>query len=385
MRTLCFFFLPIVIFTVSTHEVVGQGCVAVRPMSCSASGHGNNLGIMEKGNWQFSATYQYFRSFRHFRGDVEEHHRLEEHTEVVNVSNSVELSIATAVSKRFAVSASIPYLHYSRSSLYEHYGNSESSNPDRFRFNTGSIGLGDMRVTTSYWLMDPQRDSLSGNFSVGFGLKMPTGNYNVQDDFHKASSTGQDSIVHRPVDQSIQLGDGGWGISLELQGFWKLFSRGWYYFNGFYLSNPMNTNDTWRRGTIIDVDPLTANHSIPDQFSVRTGCTFILWPKAGLSVNVGGRIEGIPARDVLGKSDGYRRPGYIVSVEPGISFMIRSFNISAYAPIALYRNRIKSVSDMADPTGNRHGDAAFADYLVGVSLSYRLGSHFKQSQPTLIN
>lgn len=37
-------------------------------------------------------------------------------------------------------------------------------------------------------------------------------------------------------------------------------------------------------------------------------------------------------------------------------------------PIALYRNRIKSYADKLDPKGVAHGDAAFADYLVSLSL-----------------
>ena len=62
---------------------------------------------------------------------------------------------------------------------------------------------------------------------LGVGLKLPTGNWNVQDSFYNVMVTdpvtGSSSrkTVYRPVDQSIQLGDGGLGLSLEMQGFGK--------------------------------------------------------------------------------------------------------------------------------------------------------------------
>jgi len=38
-----------------------------------------------------------------------------------------------------------------------------------------------------------------------------------------------------------------------------------------------------------------------------------------LSVSLGARIDGIPYHDLIGKSDGFRRPGYVVFVDPGVS------------------------------------------------------------------
>jgi hypothetical protein len=44
-------------------------------------------------------------------------------------------------------------------------------------------------------------------------------------------------------------------------------------------------------------------------------------------------------------------------------------SVAASVPVAIYRNRIKSYADRLDPLGLKQGDAAFADYLVSVSLS----------------
>lgn len=356
-----------------TIHLYGQGCVAVRPMSCSASGQGNGLGIMQKGQFQVTGAYRYFKSFRHFRGDEEETERVENGTEVINLAHALDLGISYAFHNRMAVTVNLPLIYNDRSSLYEHYGNSTTANPDQARFHTFSQGIGDMRAVVNYWLFNPSRDSLMGNISVGIGLKTATGNSNVQDEFHKRASDGSDSIITKAVDQSIQKGDGGWGANIELQAFRKFGKSFVGYFNGFYLLNPMNTNKTLNRGTLVGVDPLIAYHSIADQYAARLGMIWALLPHQGLSISLGGRIEGIPAKDLIGKSEGWRRPGYIVSWEPGINWMFKTFNATLTVPTALYRNRTKNTYDLADPTGQRHGDAAFANYLINLIVSYRFG------------
>jgi hypothetical protein len=82
---------------ISNQEVLSQGCVAVRPMSCSASGQASNFGMMEQGQWQLSSSYHYFKSFRHFRGDVEEKIRVEEATQVENITQLAGGSILPGV------------------------------------------------------------------------------------------------------------------------------------------------------------------------------------------------------------------------------------------------------------------------------------------------
>ena len=88
-------------------------------------------------------------------------------------------------------------------------------------------------------------------------------------------------------------------------------------------------------------------------------------------MSLGGRLEGLPAIDVIGKSEGSRRPGYIVSVEPGIIWKNHVHTLAINVPVALIRNRTKSWSDRQDPAGLKHGDAAFADYFVSATYSYR--------------
>lgn len=374
--------LPLLLFSfnmllIFSQKSVAQGCVAIRPMSgCTGVAAGSIA--LGKGEWQIGANYRYFRSFRHFKGEFEQKERLELNTEVINIAHSIDLGLSFGISNRLSVTASLPFIYYDRSSLYEHYGNSPTANPDHKRFNTGAQGIGDLRISGLYWLWNPEKH-LKRNLAVGLGLKLPTGNENVTDEFHKRkASDGTDSIIVKPVDQSIQLGDGGVGISLELQGYTSVFRNGALYFNGFYMSNPQETNNTVNRvltANSSQADSITAFHSIADQFVVRLGLNYVVWPARNLSVNLGVRAEGIPAKDLIGKDEGFRRPGYIISAEPGISYQHGRVSFSLNVPFALYRNRVKSVSDLADPTGQRHGDAAFADYSVNVGAAWRFGGH----------
>ena len=355
--------------TINTESILGQGCVAIRPTSCSMV---NGLGILPKGGTQFTSNYQYFKSYRHFRGDVEEHERIENKTQVENFSHAVDLGVQYAITSKFSVGFNMLILFYKRTSLYEHYGNSLDRNPNQERFETKSAGIGDMRITGSFWLFDPNNLESKGNLSLGTGIKLPTGNSNVQGDFHKLSTIGKDSIVNKAVDQSIQLGDGGWGIIVQFQGVRKLFKSGILYANGFYLANPMTQNKTISKGKLIGADPIIAYHSIPDQFSIRAGFNYNSQKATGLSISLGARFEGIPSQDLIGSSNGYRRPGNVVSIEPGISYNHQQLSLGLTVPTAIYRNRVKSVYDLADPLGKRHGDAAFADYLVNFTFAYRL-------------
>jgi hypothetical protein len=85
--------------------------------------------------------------------------------------------------------------------------------------------------------------------------------------------------------------------------------------------------------------------------------------------NFGGRIEGVAVTDLFGPSDGFRRPGYALSLEPGFSYTRGRDTWLVNVPVAVSRNRKRSVSDFQD---GRHGDAAFADYvlLLGYSRNF---------------
>lgn len=335
-----------------------QGCVALRNFSsCSGTGPGTQLPAK---SWSLSLSYRQFRSFRHFSGTRENKERLEIGNEVINKSKSLDIGLSYAFNGRLSVSAILPLQHNDRSSWYEH---------DRVnRYHTRSQGIGDARLTANYWLLDRQAHPTQ-NISLGLGLKAPTGNNQARDEFY--IKQGEQVLPQtRPVDQSIQLGDGGWGPTLEFQAF-KGLSHTWQVYGaGFYLLNPRDTTRTRTyRETLRSTLANESHLSVPDQFMARAGVAYNLMAVHGLSLAAGARIEGIPIHDLIGRENGFRRPGHVVSAEPAVSYMRGRHNLSVAVPIAVVRNRTQSVTDKAM---NRHGDAAFADYLVSVNYAVRL-------------
>lgn len=370
MKTLSTIVLAIAYTFISYAPVWSQGCVAVRHMSCAAPTGAGSADFFKQrtGHWQVSAGYRFFRSYKHFVGDQEQTQRVEQGTQVINISHALDLGLTYLVNQRLSFSVNLPIQYYDRSSLYEHYGNSVAQNPDQKRFHTGSQGIGDLRISGSYWLVNPVKLP-KANLAVGLGVKLPTGNFRATDQFHRLDKEGKDYTVELPVDQSIQLGDGGVGVSVELQGYAQVTKGLTAYANGFYLFNPRETNGVVRNPVATSIDLVTGTFSVADQFAARVGLAQSIKAIPGLSVMLGGRLEGVPAIDAFGGSSGFRRPGYIISVEPGLSYMRHKTSVAATVPIAVYRNRITSYADRLDPLGLKHGDAAFADYLVSINVS----------------
>lgn len=341
-----------------------QGCVAIRQMStCTGSELASN--ILQKGQAQIGFNYRYFKSFRHFRGTHEESDRVANGTEVINNANGFEFSLNYGISTRLYANISLPYVINERSSLYEH-GRTE-------RHSTFSRGLADVRMGIGYWLLNPE-EYKKGNIALGVGIKIPTGSYNASDIFYNVGINQSPQV--RPVDQSIQPGDGGFSPSIDIQIYQMISSKFSIYATGFYLFSPRETNGikTFRE----TLSPLLSNESImsvTDQFSSRFGLNYAV--KHTLGFGLGARYEGIPVNDIIGGSLGFRRPGNILSIEPSLNYMNGNVTISFNVPIALRRERPQSVTDLATEieTGMpRNGDSAFADYLLNLGVYYRFKS-----------
>lgn len=318
--------------------------------------------ITDSSRWSLNINNRYFKSFRHFVGTEEQKHRIAAGSEVINYAYTMDISVTRLFNKWWSFSVNVPIISNNRSSLYEHDG--------KTRHNTSSFGLGDVRISASRWLIDPEKMS-KGNIQAGLGIKLPTGDYTYQDFFYKTDSTS----VLGPVDQSIQLGDGGTGITAEINSYYNLSKRFGFYGNFYYLANPREQNGTsTARGGTASATALrygSSTMSVPDQYMVRAGANFTT---AALTISLGVRDEGLPARDLIGGSSGFRRPGYIISAEPGITYKIKKTNVYAYLPFALKRNRTQSFADKkrTEITGvYAQGDAAFADYTINLGATFR--------------
>jgi hypothetical protein len=354
-------FLGFLLLGSANDRASAQGCVASPNNPCSVLIPGDFTESMSMAHkWIASVDYRFYESGRHFVGDVEQPQRMRLGNNVINDVSSFDVTATYGFSDRLSATVIFPFIYADRSSLYEH------DFIHRHTMHAG--GLGDIRAVGDFWLLDPTVH-MEGNLALGAGLKLPTGDDQAADTSFRATGP-----VLRPVDPSIQPGDGGWGIILELQGFQKIYGNLFAYVQGSYTMSLEEQNGT--EFTLADIPsfaaaltPLRTHDAIPDQYFGRGGLSYVVLPKYGLTVSLGGRIEGVPVYNALTDSMGFRRPGYTISVEPGISWTGKKNSLSIYAPVAVYRNRERSAPEIA--LGQPGGDAAFADYSILASYTHR--------------
>jgi hypothetical protein len=317
--------------------------------------------------FQVGVGYRWLHSDRHFVGDQEQTQRQQEGSEVINDSHFVDLAVSYAFTPRFSLSLTLPTAVHDRSSVVR---SNDTARTILERYHTQSAGLGDVRLMASLWLL-PRHEHRKGNVLLSLGFDAPTGEKDATDTFQVFDAASRQVVGRtRTVDQSIQPGDGGWGLTAEMFAYRELMPRLSAFLNGSYTVTPEEKSGvpTFRS------NPFEAEMSIADSYLARGGLQFVVWPKHGLALSLGGRIEGVPVKDLWGGSDGFRRPGFAVSIEPGLALALRSWTFGLYTPVALYRNRERSVPDVqqSDATGRfSHGDAAFADYVITCSISKR--------------
>ena len=392
-----FYLLILTFLVIGFQNAVAQGCVAVRQMGGLSLSTADSYNLL-KGDFQIGTNYRYFHSWRHFVGKEEQHERQtsggghdangKELGNAVNIySHAVDLNFSYGLGKRLQLNATIPYVNNERSQVLRQ----TAPEPDTFRYSVFSSGIGDFRLGLNYWVFDPEI-SHGGNLMVGLGIKLPTGRYDDTDNqVPQTDGSKKDFIV---MDQALQPGDGGLGFSLELQAFRQLFGNVYGFANGYYLFNPKESNGAYKSAPTVVKSPVDGAtlgtltgyniYASPDQYFVRGGLATTVFHD--LSVSLAARWEGIPANDALGGQVAYRRPGYVISIEPGLAFRTGNHSFSLYVPKNIVRNRIQSAADIAsqnlqnsvitDPADKVHvqGDAAFADYSISFGYAYRFNN-----------
>jgi hypothetical protein len=314
--------------------VQSQGCIAIR----NISGFGQyNLtdNAFSTSDWQLNINSRYFKSFRDFKEKVDQ--KTLKQNEAVVKSFSMDFSISKFLQNGWSLNLSLPVASNSREASAEHGG------PNTKRHTTRSFGIGDIRFTAYKWLLKPTVKQ-RGNIQLGLGFKLPTGDYKYQDYFYRNDSTK----VLSAVNPSIQLGDGGTGIITELNFFYILNPARTIslYGNFYYMANPREQNGTAITNGRIPprIDSLANNIilSVADQFSIRVGAYYNI-KKWAFSAGI--RNEGSPVKDIIGGSDGVRRAGHNLSVEPGILYKMKKVSIYAYVPFIVDRSIKQNLPD----------------------------------------
>jgi len=211
-------------------------------------------------------------------------------------------------------------------------------------------GLGDMAFQAEYWLSDPAVPSRVQG-SVGLGFQAPTGSDRVE---------GTVGSERGPLDESAQLGTGGWNLLLNAQGTAQIAGPWFAYGSGFYGLSLGEHSD------VVNFDAL---RGIPDTYSGRLGAAYLVPLLEGLVVSFGGRINGVAVKDLIGGGDLYwRRPGYEIYYEPGLTWTRGPNTASLSFPVRAYAHQLDSLLDVSL---ERKIGADFAPFLFLASYARR--------------
>jgi hypothetical protein len=214
--------LLLFVIAAPTNQALSQGCVAIR----NIGGISPDLlfeNIQPNDKLIFNVTNRYFEASTSKKATT-----FYSDTLVTNRIYTLNISVIKLLSKGWSLGLHVPVSVNSRNNGADHMG--PFSYP---KHTTHAFGLGDIRFTVYKWILDPTVNK-KWNIQAGLGTKLPTGDFKYQDYFYRR----EDSTVLGPVDQAIQLGDGGTGITAELNAFYSFTKNINIYFQVFYLINP---------------------------------------------------------------------------------------------------------------------------------------------------
>ncbi len=340
-----------------------QGCIIAHTTGAGAGGPQSQGGYLKPKHWQLTIGERHQYSFRHFVGDVEQVYREQNGSEVRNRINLLDANLTYQMTNRWSASLDIPVEFASRQYTIA----AGVFRPFETDGHYATSGIGDIVLGVQRWMWDPTANP-SHNVQLGLGLQMPTGN---DAETNNLVITPGQPPVDALADYSIQPGTGAWGINFNWNSFQQMGPQTQAYFNGSYTA--MLSQDNGVSANLPGFPPhppQTAFVATSDEYVLQTGVAYSFKSINGLTLTFGPRDEGVPASNLLTGSEGWRRPGFAISLEPGLTWAFHGGNdvLSGSVARALYRDRTRSVPDKQLGT---HGDAAFADYVWFASFTHR--------------
>lgn len=346
--------LALVVALLFSPTAWSQGCVLARsPENGLPTGQG---GILEPHHFQITVGERHQFSYQHYVGDVYQEYRAQQGTQVENRINLLTTNLTYQWTPRISFEIDAPWLFASRKS---------QNSPIKY----AASGVGDTIIGFDTWIRNPEH-AARGNASIGLGVLMPTGNDGVTNTVNtNTTGTGSPVEVTAPVDYSIQPGNGGWGMVMQWAGYGQIGHSMTFYTDGDYIATQGGTNGVQRGATLSATQPLNNYAAISDQYLLEAGVLVPVLHEHGLGATFGPRDEGVPAKNLFPVSnDGFRRPGYAVTIGPGLEYVHGKDLITAGVYKAIHRDRTSSYPDSVYGT---HGDAAFAQYVWLASVTHR--------------
>jgi hypothetical protein len=336
-------------FGVIPQPVAAQGCEPIRfttPVNLGGQGQAYQPG----NEWQLTLAYRRLVSNQWFVDTQDQSTRAPGGQSPVVKIHSILAEVAYSFSDRYNLRLSVPLS----------IGSSARRWPDGAVHAQKATGIGDASLLGEAWLLAP-RTHPGGNVSLGIGVKAPTGSHDVGSKVYTATGS-----IDWPAGQEIQPGDGGWGVMLQSQAFRQISANAFGYASGFYLISPKARTD-------VRLSPTNPTYiSVPDVYSARLGGAFAVLPDQGLTMSLGGRVDGIPVHDLVGGGDEstIKRTSLILYADPGLSLTRGNGTFTLSVPYRLHANRVKSELEQRQPTLLNGG--GFARYLVFASYMHRL-------------
>ncbi len=313
-----------------------------------------NQPFLAANQWQAQVSYQYASTNDFFVGDQRVDAPMPNGpalygTPPLRRVSIFDLDVLYGVTNRLSLDLTVPFL-----SGYSAVVQGSLASHRLYEYRAG--GLGDVSFQGEYWLTNPLNPSkVSG--SVGLGFKAPTGSDSI---------TGPSPTGEAPLDENTQLGNGGWELLLRAQGTAQLGGPFVAYASGYYGLSLTEHTDIAQGGKLNGIPVL---RGVPDTYSGRLGAAYLLPFFEGLVFSAGGRINGVTVRDIVGGGDLYfRRPGYEVYFEPGLTWTLGRNMVSFSVPIRIYQRKLDSPLDIAQGV---HRGSDFAPFLIVASVARR--------------
>jgi hypothetical protein len=282
---------------------------------------------LQKGEWQIQGSFNRYTSSEPFTGSEIQQATIDAGMNPKTGGTSLNFQGAYAFNPKFNLTAEVPVIL----SSYWNYP------LGGIRREMKTRGLGDIVLGGRVWLLNTKK-STKQNLALQVALRLPTGNSNYQVSF--PNGAGLD-IRSRAAKSDVQPGSGGVGLRLAVQGF-RRFSHFAVFGNALYLFSLKEQNDTnsimstLNPGGPSAVPENVRYNAVPDSYLYHAGISAPVPGLKGLSASFGGQMAGVPAYNILTGNEGYRQPGYIVTVNPGLSLSTKYATYSFGLPVRAY-------------------------------------------------
>ena len=313
----------------------GQGCAPARIAGAFPGSEGDIY--LRRGTWQIGVAVRNLKSSRLIQG----------HTDVgpssVVTNTALFPSLTYGASDRVAVSLTVPVAHGTHETLY----------PDQQRHRNSATGIGDITLSASAWLFGASPLRTGGNLGFGAGLKLPTGSNKVEGRWWTADGTA----IPFPVHQSIEPGDGAWGVIARVHGFQPLAASLYVYGAAVYTASLLGVTDVPR------TPDSTQFWAAPDTWEASAGVAWAIRPEQGFSARLGFFFSGTTRRDLIGATDPreHRLPASAGYLEPALTLTRGAHTWTLGLATRIYKNFLPSVWD--ETTGKK-GGGGLAKFLV---------------------